>query len=111
MKAKNFIDYLKGAIELGNINSLKEKDIVLLSEKLSLIENEQNDAFSFCIWLKGFLDANDENEISIEKFKKIQTKLNSVNIDFTDKQKKTENKINPHSNQITGNSGSTLIRC
>lgn len=83
MSPKEFLIFLNGAIELGNINELDSENFKIVNEKLIEINNDNTPEGIFCTWLKGFMEAGEEPEVSVSQFNKITHKL------FELKQEKT----------------------
>lgn len=83
MKSNEFVSYLKGAIELGRLESLERSDIQILTQKLETVPVDTSVAGSFCTWLKGFLDAKDHQHLTQEDFHKVVVKINQINSENT----------------------------
>ena len=78
MSPKEFVNFLNGAIELGNINQLDTNNFKIVNDKVIAIKNDSTPEGVFCTWLKGFLEAAENPSISPNQFAKITTKLYEV---------------------------------
>lgn len=79
MEAKEVVAYIKGAINLGKINSLSATEVqtfknILKKQKQLQDSQEQR----FCSWLSGYFDCLETQEVSSEKFVKIAQKINEI---------------------------------
>ena len=75
MSPKDFVTYLNGAVELGNINALNSTNFSVVNEKLNVVKNEGTPEGVFCTWLKGFMEAAENPELSASQFSKVSVKL------------------------------------
>ncbi len=78
MSPKDFVIYLNGAVELGNINALNSASFAVVNEKLNTVKNEGTPEGAFCTWLKGFMEASENSELSASQFSKVSVKLFDV---------------------------------
>lgn len=76
MEPKEIIAYLKGAINLGKIKSLNEYETKALKDMLKITQSkEENKEKQMCSWLQGYLDCLETEDVPVEKFNKISTRL------------------------------------
>lgn len=78
MNAKEFVNYLKGGIELGQLTQFDQNTFEKVVEKLKTVKHEVSEEGNFCTWLQGVLDTSDEPEVSAKKLALITDKLNGV---------------------------------
>lgn len=90
MSPKEFVNFLNGAIELGNINQLDNNSFKIVNDKVVIIKNDSTPEGIFCTWLKGFLEAAENPSVSPNQFVKITTKLYEVSQQL-DKKKSHDN--------------------
>lgn len=72
MNEFQFCYWLMGVFELGNPKEFSNKQLVLISEHLKLVEFRN---YTFCNWLDGFLDANGLEGMREDKLMKVLEKL------------------------------------
>jgi len=82
MKEYEFCYWLMGMFELAKVEQLSQKQLHLLKEHLKLVKERNH---SFCIWLEGFLDSHEGNELNAEKTKKVFNKLQEEFLNTIDK--------------------------
>lgn len=104
MNAKEFVNYLKGGIELGQLSQLDENGFNLLFNKLKEVKQDSTPESGFCTWLQGVLDTSDNPEVSVKKMNLIEEKLSQINSAPKPEPKKTPTHNSP------GNSD-FLVRC
>lgn len=78
MDAKDFVDYLKGGIELGQLSQIDTVAFNKMKETLSKVKQDSSSASGFCQWLEGMLDCADEAKIEGKNFNLLIQKLNEV---------------------------------
>lgn len=81
MNEFQFCYWLMGIFELGEPTSFNEKQILLITEHLKLVEIRE---YNFCNWLDGFLTSNDSNYLNSNKLSIILTNLQKEFFDFID---------------------------
>lgn len=79
MNPKEFVNYLNGAVELGSLKEIDEKNYVKLTQKLATVTPDSSKEGVFCTWLQGVVDMVDEPKLSENQFNKVVTKLEEVN--------------------------------
>ncbi len=78
MKSLEFIYWLQGAFEVGEVTSLDETQIQTIKNHLAMAElTDKNNTHHFCNWLKGYFDGLDTNALTVEQVDKIKNKLNN----------------------------------
>lgn len=96
MEAKEFVNFLNGAIELGNVNQLDSNSFKIVNDKVIAIKNDSTPEGIFCTWLKGFLEAAENPTVSKNQFVKITTKLYEVSQQLDKKiDKKSDPVVSP----------------
>lgn len=75
MSPKDFVIYFNGAVELGKLSKLDNNDFNVVNQKLLRVKNENTAEGVFCTWLKGFMEASENSELSANQFAKVATKL------------------------------------
>lgn len=102
MSPKDFVAYLNGAVELGNMNVLDGNKFSLVNEKLNTVKNENTPEGFFCTWLKGFMDAAENSELNAVQFTKVSLKLFEVvkNQSDSDKQVNVKPPISKLDNKV-----------
>lgn len=110
MSPKDFVTYLNGAVELGNINALNSDNFAVVNEKLNAVKNEATPEGTFCTWLKGFMGASENSELSASQFSKVSLKLFEVvkNQSVFDKEIDTKP---PISKLPTASNSDMKVRC
>lgn len=110
MSPKDFVTYLNGAVELGNINALNSDSFAVVNEKLNAVKNEATPEGVFCTWLKGFMEATENSELSASQFSKVSVKLFDVvkNQSVFDKEVNTKP---PMSKLPTASNPDMIMRC
>lgn len=78
MSPKEFVTYLNGAVELGNISVLNSDTFAIVNNKVNAVVNENTTEGIFCTWLKGFMEASETQELSASQFAKVSVKLFDV---------------------------------
>lgn len=82
MNEFNFCYWLMGMFELGETKTISEKQVLLISEHLKLVEENK---YKFCSWLKGALDFNEGKALDEIKTQKILAVLRAEFADVIDK--------------------------
>lgn len=75
MSPKEFLKFLSGAVELGDIKDLNSKNFEIVNNKVNNVQNDNTPEGIFCTWLKGFLEASETKELSPSQFSKISIKI------------------------------------
>ena len=104
MNAKDFVNYLKGGIELGQLKSLDSKAFNIIQENLSVIKNEHSTEFAFCTWLQGVLDSSENQQVNEKSFMLITQKLDEL-INNKKLQQYIENDVTTTLKPTVGTSG------
>lgn len=79
MEPKEIVAYLKGAINLGKINSLNENETNTFKTHLGKINKfEDSPEKQFCSWFLGYLDCLDSRDVPQDKFIKVMQKINEI---------------------------------
>ena len=79
MEPKEIIAYLKGAINLGKIQSLSANETYELKKILQSNKSKEDSKESkACDWLEGYLDCLDTKDVPEEKFTKIAQRLSDI---------------------------------
>lgn len=79
MSPKEFVNYLNGAVELGGLKEVDEKNYATLTQKLSTVTPDSSKEGVFCTWLQGVVDMVDDPKLSTTQFSKIVNKMQEAN--------------------------------
>lgn len=82
MNEFQFCYWLMGMFELGNVKTISEKQVLLISEHLKLVEESK---YKFCSWLKGALDFNEGKALDEIKTEKVFAVLRAEFANVIDK--------------------------
>lgn len=96
MNAKEFVNYLKGGIELGQLSEFDQNTFAKVAEKLKTVKHEVSEEGNFCTWLQGVLDTSDEPQVSAKKLVLITDKLNGVKTSNTNTYHQQNNNNSDH---------------
>jgi hypothetical protein len=83
MSPKDFVNFLNGAVELGELTVLNDKNFKIVNEKVSTVKADTTQEGEFCNWLKGFLDAIEDKSLAEKQFSKVVGKLFDLNTQKT----------------------------
>lgn len=106
MNAKEFVNYLKGGIELGQLSELDEKNFNNVFQKLKTVKHEVSEEGNFCSWLQGVMDSSESATINEKKLNLIVEKMGNMN--KTQPHYSNDNKNN---NENSNGLNTTKLRC
>lgn len=78
MSPKEFVNYINGAVELGNLKEVDEKNYVTLTAKLATVSPDSSKESVFCTWLQGVVDMVDEPKLNTTQFSKVINKMQQI---------------------------------
>lgn len=113
MTSRDFCYWLQGPFEVADLKSLTVEQVEIIDKHLNMVfEYEKEIEINFCIWLRGFMDAQGPviGPMTTEKTQMIKDKLNFVfkhEIDPKMGDDEMQNTLNMIHNHNTDN----LLRC
>ena len=78
MSPKEFVNYINGAVELGNLKEVDEKNYVTITQKLVTVTPDSSKEGMFCTWLQGVVDMVDEPKLSTTQVSKVINKMQQM---------------------------------
>jgi len=107
MKSIEFIYWLQGSFEMGNVSSFDENQVSLIKKHLKMVEIlEAKQQLPFCFWLRGVLESQEKEVLDVRVTEIIKNKLNSI---FEHVVSQTSS--SPNLTQQQNESASVTVRC
>lgn len=79
MKSIEFVYWLQGCFEMGDVTSFNEEQFSTIEKHLKMVEIvEAKQQLPFCFWLRGIMEIQESKNLDVRVTKIVKDKLNSI---------------------------------
>lgn len=79
MKSIEFVYWLQGCFEMGDVTSFNEEQFSTIEKHLKMVEIvEAKQQLPFCFWIRGIVDTQENRSLDKRITKIIKERLNSI---------------------------------